>query len=360
MDTLLERINLWNEDKKKYFQKYEYNPYLIAEIGVNHETSIDLAIELIRLAKEGGANCAKFQTYSANKLASKFANSYWDNDQNPIKNQYELFSKYDNFVASDYSKLKDFCDSINIEFMSTPFDSDCLIWLDSLVDYYKISSSDITNKSLIENIAALNKPVIISTGASTLTEIQEAVDWIEKVNKVDIIINHCVLNYPTELKNANLNRINSINDNFPGYLLGYSDHTKPTKNLSVLIEATRKKALILEKHFTSNKNLEGNDHFHSMDSNDIIEFREVLSTLKTMSGSGEFYDGNSEDLSRVNARRSLVLNKHLKSGEIIKSEDLIPKRPGNGIPVKELENIIGKKINKDLVEDSILLYEDLN
>ena len=157
-----------------------YSPYIIAEIGVNHEGSMDRAKRLVDDAKEGGADAVKFQSYKAETLASKNSPSYWDTSKEPTTSQYKLFKKHDSFWEEEMQELKDYCDMIDIEFMSTPFDIESANFLNRMMGVYKISSSDLTNKPFIEYLCKFNKPIILSTGASELFEIQEAVSWIEK------------------------------------------------------------------------------------------------------------------------------------------------------------------------------------
>ena len=171
-------------------------PYIIAEIGVNHEGKLSQALELIDLAKEGGADAAKFQTYKAEKLASKYSPAYWDTKKEPTLSQFELFKKYDSFNEKDYKKLANHCEDINIDFISTPFDSEAVDYLEPIIPFYKIASADITNKPMLKQIAAKNKPIVLSTGLSELYEIDKAVKTIEKAGNNKIVILHCVANYP--------------------------------------------------------------------------------------------------------------------------------------------------------------------
>ena len=257
----------------KNFKPYKQEitkPYIIAEAGVNHEGSIEIAKRLINEAANAGANAIKFQTYKASTLASKDSPAYWDLTKEPTKSQFDLFSKHDKFWKKEMEELKKYCDEVDLEFMSTPFDMESAKFLNDLMDVYKISSSDITNKPFIEYICGFNKPVILSTGAANLIEIQEAVDWIEKYSN-PLALLHCILNYPTLDENANLGMIKGLKKAFPKKIIGYSDHTLP-KKMKTLEIATLLGAAILEKHFTHNKSLPGNDHYHAMDKNDLKVF----------------------------------------------------------------------------------------
>tara|TARA_B110000438_G_scaffold234431_1_gene230832 strand:- start:2521 stop:3588 length:1068 start_codon:yes stop_codon:yes gene_type:complete len=333
----------------------DYYPFIIAEAGVNHEGDIDLAKRLIDEAAEGGADAIKFQTYKAETLASKDSPSYWDLNEEPTDSQFKLFKKYDKFCKKDYEMLKFHCDSVDIEFLSTPFDLDSAHFLNDLMDVFKISSSDITNKPFIKTICAFGKPIFLSTGASYLTEIQEAVDWIEKEGN-NVALLHCVLNYPTANENANLLGIRTLKKNFPNNLVGYSDHTLPADMKNVEI-ATLLGAKIIEKHFTYDKTLQGNDHYHSMDKNDLKRLHDRLSTLELILGDGSFDEMTMQNKARDNARRSLVLSRDLVKGDTLKLNDLTWKRPGLGISPKHIDKVIGSIVCCDLKEDTILLWD---
>ena len=246
-------------------------PYVIAEAGVNHEGDLNLAKRLVREAAEGGADAIKFQTYKAENIASRNSPAYWDMNKEPIESQFQLFKKYDKFWKKEYEDLRTFSDSCGIEFISTPFDRESAFFLNDLMNVFKISSSDITNRPFIEYICQFEKPIILSTGASYLHEIVEAVEWIEAFDN-QLALLHCVLNYPTKDENANLGMIPDLRKRFPDKLVGYSDHTLPG-DMKVLEMATLLGARILEKHFTYDKALAGNDHYHAMDKQDLLTLR---------------------------------------------------------------------------------------
>ena len=332
-------------------------PYIIAEAGVNHEGSIEIAKRLIDEAADAGANAIKFQTYKASTLASKDSPAYWDLTKEPTKSQFDLFSKHDKFWKKEMEELKKYCDEVDLEFMSTPFDMESAKFLNDLMDVYKISSSDITNKPFIEYICGFNKPIILSTGAANLIEIQEAVDWIEKYSN-PLALLHCILNYPTLDENANLGMIKGLKKAFPKKIIGYSDHTLP-KKMKTLEIATLLGAAILEKHFTHNKSLPGNDHYHAMDKNDLKVFCQNINEIFNLYGSVEVRSLKEEISSIKNARRSLVTSKLIKKGEIIKLEHLTFKRPASGISPKFIDQVLGKIAKEDISEDSILNWEML-
>jgi len=333
-------------------------PYIIAEAGVNHEGDINLAKRLISEAKEGGAHAIKFQTYKANTIASKNSPAYWDLSKESTDSQYKLFQKYDKFWKKEFEELKNYCDEINIEFMSTPFDIESAKFLNEMMDVIKISSSDITNRPFIEFLCEFNKPIILSTGASNLDEIHEAVEWIYN-KQVPFALLQCILNYPTENRNANLGMIKDLQKKFPNTLIGYSDHTLP-HDMKVLEIATLLGASILEKHFTHDKNLPGNDHYHAMDKDDLKIFHANLEHTFSILGSQEKYALDDENPARLNARRSLVASSNVKKGQIILKEHLTWKRPAHGISPKDINEVIGMKAMRLIEEDEIINWDMLS
>lgn len=329
-------------------------PYIIAEAGVNHEGSMDLAKRLIDEAAEGGADAIKFQTYKAETIASKDSPYYWDITKEPTRSQFELFKKYDKFWKTEYEALKVHCDKAGIEFMSTPFDVEAANFLNDLMPVYKISSSDITNLPFIEHQCKFGKPIILSTGSSYLWEVQQALETIAKYgNKV--VLMHCILNYPTADENANLGMLLDQRAHFAGTIPGYSDHTLPGK-MEVLKIATLLGAAVLEKHFTHDKTLPGNDHYHAMDKKDLAHFHEELDFTMRVLGDFKKKPLPSEEKSRANARRSLVALKSIKSGEAVSREHLTWKRPASGISPKDIDQLIGKTALRDIGEDEVLKW----
>ncbi len=350
---LIDLISTYN-----YSEKAFQRPYIIAEAGVNHEGSMDLAKRLIDEAKEGGAQAIKFQTYKANTIASKNSPSYWDTTKERTKSQFELFKKYDKFWKSEYEKLKHYCDEVEIEFLSTPFDTQSAEFLNDLMDVFKISSSDITNLPFIEHMCSFGKPIILSTGASYVWEIQQALETINKYN-VPLCLMHCVLNYPTLDKNANLGMIKDLIGKFSGTIPGYSDHTLP-RDMEALKIAHLLGAVVLEKHFTHDKTLPGNDHYHAMDKEDLKLFFRKMEEVYDFIGSQQKAPLETEEISRNNARRSLVASKKIEKGEIVDQSHLTWKRPAHGISPKDIGQVVGRKALGDIDEDSILQWNMLS
>ena len=252
-------------------------------------------------------------------------------------------------------ELKNYCDEIDIEFLSTPFDVESASFLNEMMDVFKISSSDITNKPFIEYMCSFGKPILLSTGASNLEEVKEAVGWINAFN-LPLSLMHCVLNYPTPDENANLGMIAGLKKEFPDNIIGYSDHTLP-KEMKVCEMATILGAVIIEKHFTHDKSLPGNDHYHAMDKEDLNKFKASLETTFKILGSFKIESLADEEKSRLNARRSLVAAKDIQKGKIIDKSDLTFKRPAHGISPKYIDEVVGKVAKVDIMEDDIIRQE---
>ncbi|MHA6493820.1 N-acetylneuraminate synthase family protein [Pseudomonas borbori] len=331
-----------------------YRPYVIAEAGVNHEGSMEIAKRLVDEAKEGGADAIKFQTYKADTLASRHSPAYWDTSKEPTLSQHELFSKHDKFWKTEMVALKDYCDTVGIEFMSTPFDIESATFLNDLMNVYKISSSDITNKPFIQFMCGFNKPIILSTGASHLWEIHEAVGWIEQFGN-PLALLHCVLNYPTADENANLGMLLGLKRAFPDKLIGYSDHTLPN-DMKVCEMATLLGSVIIEKHFSHDKTLPGNDHYHAMDKEDLKVFRKNLERTFSVLGSFKIEALAEEEPARRNARRSLVATRDIAPGKVIEMADLTFKRPAHGISPRSIDELLGKTAKQTIAEDAVLQW----
>ncbi len=328
--------------------------YIIAEVGVNHEGSMELAKRLIDEACEGGAHAVKFQTYKAESLASKDSPAYWDTTKEPTQSQYELFKRHDSFWKNEFEALKRHCDTAGIEFLSTPFDLASAAFLNDLMDVVKVSSSDITNKPFIRSLCGYGKPIILSTGASYAHEVMEAVSWIEE-SGTPLALLHCVLNYPTLDENAGLGMISALRRMYPRHVIGYSDHTLPG-DMQVLESAVLLGARILEKHFTHDKSLPGNDHYHAMDKEDLKAFSASMRRIRAMIGAPALRSLPSEEPARKNARRSLVAARDIPAGKGISAEDLTFKRPAHGISPRHYDELIGMRARTTIAEDSVLQW----
>ena len=335
---------------------------LIAEIGVNYYdiaesrgiSNMEAAKLMVKEAKDAGIHAVKFQTYRAGTLAAKDSPYYWDLSEEPTKSQYELFSKFDSFGKKEYQELKEYCDSIGIEFLSTAFDFESADYLDELMNVYKISSSDLSNIPFIEYQAKKNKPVLLSVGASNEDEIDAAVDAIRRNSRSEIVLLHCVLEYPTPLEDANLLKISALAHKYRDVYIGYSDHTKPTADCDVIKTAYNLGAQLVEKHFTLDKTLTGNDHYHAMDPDDARAILAAVERMDMIRGDGVIRSLETESAARKNARRSIVSSRFIAKGSVITEDMLTFKRPGTGISPSCIGKVIGSTAAADIEDDTIL------
>lgn len=337
-------------------------PYIIAEIGANHNGDMDLAREMIISAQKNGADCVKFQSWTSESLISNDEfernQSYEDGDggKKHFGSLKEMVSKYA-LSNEQHWELKKFCDEINIDFCSTPFsikEADLLNELD--VPFFKIASMDINNIKLLKHVANFQKPVIISTGMSSIAEIETAVKTIENEGNFNIIILHCISIYPPKNEDINLNNIPMLQKAFD-YPIGFSDHSIGT---SIPLASVALGSCLIEKHYTLDKNMAGWDHQISADPKELLEISKESKNISDALGSFKRIVSEDEEGKKLKFRRSLVLNKDLKRGDVIKKEDLDAKRPGTEIPPNEEEFVIGRTLNKDLKYDSLIKYTDLN
>ena len=333
-------------------------PYFIAEIGVNHEGDLELAKEMIRQVARAGGHAAKFQTYKADLIAAEDSPAYWDQTKEPTTSQHKLFQKYDNFGQVEYEALYEECKRNNIDFMSTPFDTECLPWLMPLMDVVKIASADITNDILVEAVASYQKPMIVSTGASNDSEISHIVELLTEKNVPSITLLHCVLLYPTPPSHGYLSRIRHLEDRFSEHNIhiGYSDHIPPHEadNDQVIIAAGMG-CKVIEKHFTHDKTLPGNDHYHALDEHDLTllmqrlrKSHEMMSDMEHYSTEGLAIQGKAIE----HARRGLYFKRAMKKGAQVSPDDLIAKRPAAGISPTEYKKIIGSRLLQDVERDT--------
>ena len=340
-------------------------PYMIAEMGVNfYDTAkamgispLDAAKLYIDKAAEAGVDCAKFQSYKADTIVSKNSPAYWDLSKEPTKPQHALFLKHDHFGEEEYKELCDYTHAKGMDFTSTPFDYASADYLYDMVDFYKISSSDLSNIPFVKHIGSKGKPVYMSVGAAYLSEVDEAVRALKEVGCKDIVIFHCVLSYPTDPKDANLRIIETLKKDFPDVRVGFSDHVAPDDTMMTLAAAYMLGAEVIEKHFTLDKTLSGNDHYHAGDPDDFKKAMDNFVWIDTVLGSDEKVVLDCEIIPRREARRSLVLTRDMKVGEVIKAEDLMPKRPGTGISPQFTDIVIGRKVLMDLEEDTVLTWD---
>lgn len=340
---------------------------LIAEVGVNYYdiaaqrgiTNMEAAKLMCLEAARAGVHAVKFQTYKAETLAAADSPSYWDTTEEPTTSQRELFEKFDSFGEAEYRELSDYCAEIGIEFCSTAFDFESADYLEPLMGVYKISSSDLTNIPFIEHQAAKGKPVIMSVGAGDAAEMHAAVDAVRRVSSAPLVLCHCVLEYPTPYAHANLRRIMDLQKEFPEEIVGYSDHCKPDECYDVIKTAYALGAHVVEKHFTLDKTLKGNDHYHAMDPEDARRIIEGAAHVEELLGKGGLAFSETEAAARRNARRSIVSAGDILAGTAITRDMLTFKRPGTGISPSEVDGVVGRVAKADIADDTILTWDML-
>lgn len=335
-------------------------PEIIVDIGVNYYeiakrrniSLLEAAKLMVKEAAEVGIKTVKFQVYKAAKLAVLDSPSYWSLDEEPITSQRELFLKYDKLTFIDYIKINDYCKKLDVEFMATAFDSENAKDINKLVERHKIASADITNVELLSLVGSFEKPVILSVGASTKEEIQNALTILQYGGTVDVTLLHCILNYPTQMEDVNLWKILALKREFEGVSIGYSDHSKFNKN--VLLTAWLLGAEVIEKHFTLDKTIKGNDHYHAATPFDFAQVFDCFGNVQKMIGEGtEQWYIASEEKSRRNARRGVYLKKDVEAGDFLSTSDVEFLRPqGDGVSPMEWAKKITRqeKYIKDMVE----------
>ena len=333
-------------------------PYLVAEIGVNHEGSIILAKRMIEEAKEGGANCAKFQTYIPEGLINLGA--YPKDEQSKIRQSFQQLQQHgDFFREKEYILLAEHCKKIGIDFLSTPFDLDAVSYLDPLLSFYKIASGDINCIPLLREVGRKKKPVILSTGASSLSEIRCAVELLKEEGVKDIILLQCTMSYPCQEGDVNLKMMLDLRQAFPECLIGYSDHSPSAHAIRVITVAASMGAVVLEKHFTYDKKLKGNDHFHSMDKQDLKNLKTSLVQINKIQGKNRKNSTAAEQKIQTLARRSIVTTTLIQKGEILQEKNLTFQRPSFGISVSSWDQVLGRRTNRQIPKNQILQWEDL-
>ena len=333
---------------------------IIAEAGVNHNGKLKFGKRLIDEAKKAGADIIKFQTYKAKKLTTKNAPRFWNWQGELKKNgtQYDSYSNLDSFTKNEYRQLINYCKKKKIEFLSTPFDEESANMLVEIgMKGFKVASSDITNYPFLEFLAKKKLPILLSSGASSINEIKEAVRIINKNGNKKILIMQCTLCYPTKPQDANLLAINDIKRNFPKYLVGLSDHTLGIEiaSASVLYGVSA-----IEKHFTFNKKLlKSADHWLSIDTGELKKLVDNVKIINLSMGNGKKIALKCENQARKFARRSIVANKKITIGEVLTKNKICFKRPGTGISPSLLKKVLGKRAKKEITYDKLIMFKDL-
>jgi len=332
------------------------NPYIIAEAGVNHNGEISASLRLVDIARAAGADCIKFQAFSAEELTIKNSpkaeyQKIYDNE----KNQQDMLLKYE-LKENELKEIKQYCDSKNIDFLVTPFSSKWVKILYNLdIKMFKISSGSIGSLELLKEIGRTGLPVILSTGMSVVNEIRSAIDILKDNGCKELSLLHCVSLYPVHIEKINLFSIQFLKDEF-NLPVGFSDHTREIETGGLAVAAG---AGILEKHFTINNKLKGPDHQMSLLPNELKDYIEKARRISIICGKKEKRPLEEElEMKRV-VQTSIVAKRFIKKNEKILKNMLTEKRPGTGISSLYIDNIIGRIANKDIELDEILTYGDL-
>ena len=341
------------------YLKERKKPYIIAEIGANHNGNMDLAKKMIIEAKRCGADCVKFQSWDKNSVVSRvvYKNNYFLQDDYRNRTDYSLEEIVDKYHINreKHFLLKAYCEEIGIEFLSTPFSKrEVNLLVDELnVPFIKVASMDLNNIPFLRYIAKKQKPVVVSTGLCGLNTICDAVECLEQNGCHEIVLLHCVSIYPPKDEEVNLNNIDMLRDNF-GYPVGYSDHTIGT--VAPIMSLT-KKVCMIEKHFTLDKRMDGWDHKVSANPEELMEICKAAGQGYKMLGSYRRIVNETSER-REAFQRSIVAAKNIKMGEFITEDDIDFKRPGTGIPPQFAYFVVGKVAKKDINYDELICMDD--
>ena len=341
----------------KIFQKDKV--FIIAEAGVNHNGSLDLAKKLINAAVEAKADAVKFQTFISENVISKYAEKaeYQKNSTDAEENQLEMVKKLE-LRFNDFIELKKYCKTMGIMFLSTPFDIDSIEFLKTLdMGLWKVPSGEITNLPYLQKIGSYNEEIIISTGMSTLGDIENALGILinSGTSKEKITILHCNTEYPTLMHDVNLKAMLTIKNAF-GVNIGYSDHTL---GIEVSIAAVALGATVIEKQFTLDRSMQGPDHLASLEPTELIALVKSIRNIENALGSGTKLPTASESKNIKIARKSIHLAKDVKAGHVFAINDFTVKRPGDGISPLFINKVVGCIAKNDLYEDIILNFKDI-
>lgn len=329
--------------------------FIIAEAGVNHNGSLELAYKLVDAAVEAGADAVKFQTFKANNIISKFAPKaeYQKKTTDENESQLEMVKKLE-LDMNAHKKLMSRCEEKNMTFLSSPFDLESIELLDKLrLKIFKIPSGEITNLPYLKKIGSLGKKILMSTGMADLEEIENALNILTKAGtpKENITVLHCNTEYPAPFKDVNLLAMLAIRDKFK-VDVGYSDHTL---GIEVPIAAVALGATVIEKHLTLDRNMEGPDHRASLEPDELKAMVKAIRNIERALGNGIKKPSPSELKNKAIARKSIVAAKDIKRGDIFTEDNITTKRPGTGINPMEWNNIIGKVSKRDFKADELIV-----
>ena len=325
---------------------------IIAEAGVNHNGRLDLALKMVDEAKRAGADIVKFQTAIPERVISRYADKaeYQKETTGNEESQLEMCRRI-HLKLSDYDIIKEYCEEVGIEFLSTPFDLESIDYLEKLgMKLWKIPSGEITNLPYLIKIAKTGKPVIMSTGMAELKEVEEAVNVLKEGGAGEITLLHCTTEYPAPFDSVNLKAMNTLREKL-GTKVGYSDHTT---GIEVVVAAVSLGATVIEKHFTLNRNLEGPDHKASLEPEELEVMVNKIRIIEKALGDGVKRAAEAEKKNIAIARKSIVAAKDIKKGEILSEDNITTKRPGNGISPMQWFEVLGTEAIRDFGEDELI------
>ena len=335
----------------------EKRTYIIAEAGVNHNGSLEIARRLVDAAKDCGAEAVKFQTFKAERLVTRNAEKaeYQKRTGSVGDSQFEMLKKLE-LGGDDFRVLLGHCNQIGIDFLSSPFDEESADLLDSLgMVAFKIPSGEITNHPFLKHVALKRKPVILSTGMSSLGEVEEAVDIFNLNGTPRLTLLHCITEYPAPYGEINLNAIGTLREAFK-LDVGYSDHTP---GIEIPLAAVALGATVIEKHFTLDNTMEGPDHRASLNPDDFRRMVLSIRNVEQAMGDGIKRPAPCEVKNKAIARKSVVAAITIKNGEIISLDKLSIKRPGYGVQPKDIEKIVGQRVNRTIEVDEVICWQHL-
>lgn len=330
---------------------------IIAEAGVNHNGSIEIARQMVDKAVEAGVDIIKFQTFMSEKLVSKSARQAEYQKKNIGKksddSQLSMLKKLE-LSKQDHKELMSYCKQKGIKFFSTAFDMDSIEYLHSLnLGLWKIPSGEVTNYPFLKRIASYNERTILSTGMCDLQDVRAAVDALYKngLSKDNLTLLHCNTEYPTPFEDVNLKAMDALRKEF-GVEVGYSDHTK---GIEVPIAAVALGASVIEKHFTLDRNMEGPDHKASLEPDELKAMVSAIRNIeKAVGGDGTKHVSESERKNITIARKSIIAARDIKKGELLTEENMTVKRPGTGISPMRWEEVIGTKAIRNFAEEDLI------
>jgi len=331
--------------------------FIIAEAGVNHNGDVELAKKLIDVTEEAKVDAIKFQTFKTENVVTKDAPKadYQIKNTDSNKSQYKMLKELE-LKEEDFKELYRYARKKGIIFLSTPFDFESADFLDELgIPAFKISSTDLTNLPFLEYVAEKGKPVILSTGMGTLGEIEDAINTIKNTGDNEIVLLHCITNYPADFESLNLRAIQTLREAFK-LPVGFSDHSL---GIYAPLVAVALGAVVIEKHFTLDKNLPGPDHKASLDTRELKEMVKWIRLTEKSLGDGIKKPTPEEEEIKKVARRSIVTKVNIPKGTVITEEMITFKRPGTGLSPKYYKEIIGKRARRDINIDEMIYWSDV-